>query len=194
MPRNRTITDQEVLEAAIRLVGKEGVGEVTFASLGDVVGLAPSTLVQRFGTKQGLLAAATEHCLQTMGLTFEQAARRHDSPLAALRAGLVAAAGSITSAQEFANGQAFLYLGLTDAVLSQKLQDTLRQMCDEVEVLLKKAITAEEIVPTDTYKLAQVIQAVYEGATITWAVYRQNSIEAWVGELTNEVIKPYIRK
>ena len=58
MPRTRVKTDADVLDAALVVVRELGPAALTFAALSARVGLAPSTLVQRFGTKAGLLQAA----------------------------------------------------------------------------------------------------------------------------------------
>jgi AcrR family transcriptional regulator len=58
MPRNRTISDQDVLDRALLVVRASGPDALTFGALAPRVGLAPSTIVQRFGTKAALLRAA----------------------------------------------------------------------------------------------------------------------------------------
>ena len=55
MPRPKTQTDGDLLEAAHRLIHEEGPDALTFARMSEVCGLSPSTLVQRFKTKAGLL-------------------------------------------------------------------------------------------------------------------------------------------
>ena len=58
MPRKRTISDQDLLDAALVVVRAVGPEALTFAAAASASGLAASTLVQRFGTKAGLLRAA----------------------------------------------------------------------------------------------------------------------------------------
>ncbi len=58
MPRNRSVSD-EVIHATLRQMLAEG-GEkaVSFATVGAAVGLAASTLAQRFATRDGMVHAA----------------------------------------------------------------------------------------------------------------------------------------
>ncbi|HKX72624.1 MAG TPA: hypothetical protein VJM32_01280 [Candidatus Saccharimonadales bacterium] len=191
MPRTRIITDQKVFEAAIQLVSSFGVASLTFASLGQATSLAPPTLVQRFKTKQGLLSATTSYCLQRMESSFKEVVQQNDSPLAALTQGLMSLAGAVTSVQAFANGQAFLQLGLTNPDLAHRLRSTMASTRDEMERLLNSAVVLKELRPCNTRALAQALQAMYEGGIITWAVYQQKPIEEWVGELLQAVIEPY---
>ena len=57
MPRKRSVSDEAILDIALRLAEGQGPAALTFAALSAEVGLAPATLVQRFGTKAGLLQA-----------------------------------------------------------------------------------------------------------------------------------------
>ena len=58
MPRNRTIPDHVVLSAALDIVHTDGPAALSFGTLAERVGLAGSTLVQRFGSRAGLLQRA----------------------------------------------------------------------------------------------------------------------------------------
>jgi AcrR family transcriptional regulator len=58
MPRNRTIPDDVVLSAALDIVHADGPAALSFGTLAERVGLAGSTLVQRFGSRRRLLQQA----------------------------------------------------------------------------------------------------------------------------------------
>lgn len=58
MPRKRSVSDEAILDHALGLAEAAGPAALTFSALSAEVGLAPATLVQRFGTKAGLLQAA----------------------------------------------------------------------------------------------------------------------------------------
>ena len=58
MPRKRTISDDALLDAALRLARVDGPDALTFAALAAESGLAGATIVQRFGTKAALVRAA----------------------------------------------------------------------------------------------------------------------------------------
>lgn len=61
MPRRKTLSDEEVLVAASRLLHEHGPDALTFESLGRACGLSPATLVQRFRTKANLKQATLLH-------------------------------------------------------------------------------------------------------------------------------------
>jgi AcrR family transcriptional regulator len=58
MPRPKTLPDDDVLDAAHRLMHEHGPDGLTFASVAQVCGLSASTLVQRFKSKAGLVQSA----------------------------------------------------------------------------------------------------------------------------------------
>lgn len=58
MARPRTIPDDEVFAAIRRLLAEGGEKAVAFSSVGRATGLAAPTLVQRYGSREGMLRAA----------------------------------------------------------------------------------------------------------------------------------------
>jgi len=176
MPRTRTISDTQVLDATITFVGRHGVDKLTFASLSEHIGLSPATLVQRFGSKKGLLAAVTRYCLQSMLPTLNKAESENVSPLNAVYAAFESMAKAVTTVNEFANGQVFFYLALTDP---------------EMNTLFNEAMKVNEIKRCDTTSLALTLQSMYEGAITTWLVYQQDDVQSWVSDRLTQVIEPY---
>ncbi|MEI5678776.1 MULTISPECIES: helix-turn-helix domain-containing protein [unclassified Mesorhizobium] len=61
MPRRKMLSDEQVLEAALKIIHERGPEALTFDSLGRACGLSPATLVQRFGTKAALKQKALLH-------------------------------------------------------------------------------------------------------------------------------------
>lgn len=58
MARRKTISDETVLEAALQVMVAKGPSDFTLADIARATGIAPATLVQRFGDKHGLVVAA----------------------------------------------------------------------------------------------------------------------------------------
>lgn len=58
MPRTRTIPDDRIFAAVQSLLDQGGDKAVTFGSLAAATGLAASTLVQRYGSRLGMVRAA----------------------------------------------------------------------------------------------------------------------------------------
>ena len=60
MARTRQLSDEALLEAVMPVIFGKGPREFTLAEAGRAAGLSAGTLLQRFGSKQGLVIAALE--------------------------------------------------------------------------------------------------------------------------------------
>jgi AcrR family transcriptional regulator len=58
MPRTRTIPDATVLATVRQLLADGGEKAVSFATVAAATGLAPPTLAQRYGSRDGMVKAA----------------------------------------------------------------------------------------------------------------------------------------
>jgi AcrR family transcriptional regulator len=58
MPRRKSISDEEILDRALPLMAAAGPAGFTLADVARAVGVAPATLLQRFGDKQTLIERA----------------------------------------------------------------------------------------------------------------------------------------
>ncbi|MEL6584001.1 MAG: TetR family transcriptional regulator [Pseudomonadota bacterium] len=58
MPRPRTIPDAQIFAAVIDLIREGGASAVTFKDVQKRAGLAPASLVQRYGSRDGMIDAA----------------------------------------------------------------------------------------------------------------------------------------
>jgi AcrR family transcriptional regulator len=58
MPRTRSIPDTQVFATIQRLLDEGGDKAVSFGSVAKATGLAPPTLVQRYGSRDGMVQAA----------------------------------------------------------------------------------------------------------------------------------------
>ena len=83
-PRRRTKDDAAILEAAGRIIARLGPANFTLADVAREVGLSAATLVQRFGSKRGLMLAVAESARDSVDTCFAAVRRAHPSPLDAL--------------------------------------------------------------------------------------------------------------
>lgn len=60
MPRPKTVSDEDVLGAALEVLANNGMG-FTLADVARRVGLSRATLIQRFGDRDALLLRMAEH-------------------------------------------------------------------------------------------------------------------------------------
>ncbi|HKH74212.1 MAG TPA: TetR/AcrR family transcriptional regulator [Vicinamibacterales bacterium] len=190
-PRPRTIADEKIIAAAAKVIGRVGPGNLTLADVGKEAGLSAATLVQRFGSKRGLLLAMATSAAGSMDACFDMVRAAHPSPLAAL----VAAATDITryfdTPAEVANHLAFLQMDLSDPDFHRLMVISSKKTLEGYRRLLREAADAGELVECDTQRLARAITAVCGGSLIQWAVFRQGTAVAWVRGDVDAVLEPY---
>ena len=190
MPRPRTIEDDAVLAAALDLIGRVGPARLTLALVAQEVGLAPATLVQRFGSKRGLMLAAARRGTD-WSARFGAARSSAPSHLEALVAALCGAAAAVRTPETMANGLAFLRLDLADDAFRAEALAGAQAMQDGIEGLLRDALDAGELADADPTALAVTVVTTYNGALITWAIHREGAIEDWLRARLAAVIAPY---
>src|SRR6267378_8251977 len=83
MPRPKATSDADLLNAAHRVVMRLGPN-LTLADVAKEAGVSAATLVQRFGSKRGLLLALASSGSQGLPEEFARIRAAHRSPLAAL--------------------------------------------------------------------------------------------------------------
>jgi AcrR family transcriptional regulator len=178
MPRPRTVDDAHILAAAAEAIGEHGPAGFTLAAVADKVGLSPATLIQRFGSKRGLLLELAEAGPAWAEAKFRAASARHTSPRKALVAALKAMTASVASPEAMANNLAFLQIDLRDPDFHRLALAHATAFRQEIEATLNEAKQAGELSrATDTRRLAEAIEAVYNGALITWAIHRKGRVE-----------------
>ncbi len=187
MARPRTVGDDAVLDAAARLIGRVGPARVTLAHVAHEVGLSPATLLQRFGSKRGMLLAVARRPPDLDRLFSAPALTR----LEALVAGLVELTRSVSTPEALANNLAFLQLDLSDDEFHAEAERHFEAMRDHVEALLADAVAAGELNGADVASLAETVVGTYNGALITWAVLREGALADWLRRRIDAVIEPY---
>lgn len=178
--RPRTVTDDEILSATARAISRVGPQGLTLAAVAAEANLAGPTLVQRFGSKRGLLLAFSRRASGDPARTFDSARARHSSPLKALRAGLISMVEGIETPEELANHLAYLQLELVDLEFHQHVLEHADAMLGQIQALLADAVGRGELESGDLTRLARAIYCTYNGALITWAVLREGALPRWL--------------
>lgn len=191
MPRPRSITDEQILRAAIAAIGSHGPARLTLAHVAEEAGVSPAALIQRFGSKAALLSAVAAAGAGRAEIAFDDAQARGDGPLDTLGEALVAFAGDVRDRTRFANHLAMLQLDLTDPELRRAAADQAAVVRRRIAELLAQAIAAGQLDHHDTGCLADTVYTAYNGALITWAIDGTGPLGQWVRTRVQTVTDPY---
>lgn len=190
-PRPRETSDEEILAATARVMQRRGPAELTLADVAKEAGVVPATLIQRFGTKRGLLLTLCG--TGPAGVTHQFAAARaqHKSPIKALIELHANCTSFAPTPEAMANGLAWLQNDLTDPDFHAITLAQFHAIRDETKKMLDEAVEARELRDCNTAELARLIQHVNGGAMLGWAVYRQGSVSSWVRRELAALLQPY---
>jgi len=189
--RPRTVSDEQVLAGAARVIARVGPARLTLAEVGGEVGLSAATVVQRFGSKRGVLLAVARHGADTLPLQVA-AAQDASAPAAALIDILVGIAGGIRSSEEFANHLAFLLLDLADPQFQRISRDYTAAVERAIADVLAASQAADELISGDLSQLPRAIHAAYNGALVTWGLAGEGSPAEQVRDQLRLLLGPYL--
>jgi AcrR family transcriptional regulator len=190
-PRPRETSDEQILAATARVMQRRSPTQLTLADVAKEAGVVPATLIQRFGTKRGLLLATCRTAPAAVPKEFTAARAKHASPLKALIELYAGCSGFAPTPEAMANGLAYLQIDLTDPDFHAITLTQFRAIHTETKKLLDEAVAARELQPCETARLARLIQDLNEGAMLSWAVYREGSVAAWVRRDLEALLAPY---
>jgi AcrR family transcriptional regulator len=175
MPRKRTVPDHELLDAALVVVHSEGPEALTFAALAHRTGLAASTLVQRFGSKAGLLRAALGRAWDELeARTAEADAVAGGGPAGVV--GMLVALTAPYEAHDYADQLLVLREDLRDPVLRARGQAWIATLVDAVERRLGGPGTG------------LVVVAQWQGLLTVWGFTRTDRLDRVVRAGLDELV------
>jgi AcrR family transcriptional regulator len=188
MPRVKTLSDNDLLDQALEVLLEKGPGGFTLPAVGRTVGLSPSTLIQRFGSKRGLLdrvlARSTAHLETALQDRPQTGAPRRD---------LVDWVVSLSSPQRT---PAHVAGNLT--LLKEDITDPARRVAAQHHTgLMREGIAAylAAIGSPSPATHARMFEAHWTGLVLQWAmVETDQSIDAWLedglGSLLTLLVPP----
>lgn len=191
MSRPRTLSDEDLLAATHRVVVRLGPN-LTLADVAREAGVSAATLVQRFGSKRGLLLAFASLGSEGTREQFEAIRAKHADPLDTLREVVRCYAQMAPSPEAVSNGLAFLQMDLTDPDFHQPALIGARATLVELQKILDDAVKARRLRRCDTKQLALALHSVIGGAMLAWAVLRAGTAESMMLSAVDTLIEPRV--
>ena len=176
------------------MIGRVGPVRLTLADVGGAVGLSPATLLQRFGSKRGLLLALVERSVASVDRSFRDRRAAAASAVEAVVAAASDMAEHMHTPEELANNLAFLQIDLSDPEFHALALEYSRRVRAGYRALLDDAVQAGELDACDTAALASALQGVAAGSLLNWAIHRDGTVVDWVRRDVEMVITPYARR
>ncbi|GAA3081949.1 AcrR family transcriptional regulator [Kribbella aluminosa] len=193
MARPRLVSDDVILDATREVLAELGPVKLTLAAVGSRVGLAPPTLMQRFGSKRGLLLASAARSPLMVQRLAEEVAGRNSSPLATLRDFALSAVAHIEHREQLGNGLGFVQLDVADPEFRRHALAHSAAIVDSCDRFYRAAMEAGELrADTDVPALARHTLVCFNGALQVWAVNGWGPLTGFLAEQLDLMIAPYL--
>lgn len=173
MPRSKTLTDDEVLDAAFPVIFRKGPADFTLGDVAAAVGLAPATLVQRFGGKRGLIVRAVARDNAKFIQALAQAPRARSAEA------VIDLFWGMTPGQSDEDAFADQLLWLRQDMRDPALNALARERFDALREAIIERLPS---LPIDPPTAARLIEAQWQGALNQWGLYRQGLLVDYVAE------------
>lgn len=191
-PRPRKASDEAVFAAAQRVMMRVSPAQLTLAKIAEEAGVTAGALVQRFGSRRGLMLALMAEFSGGADALFAQLRAEHPSPLGALRGYAERQARMAESPATLAHHLSYLQMDLTDPDFRAHFRRHAEDTRAHLHRLLADAVAAGELRPeTDVDTLTRAVQAVLSGSLFVWAVQPEHSAAEWVRGDLDAVLRPY---
>jgi AcrR family transcriptional regulator len=161
MARPKSKSDDEVMAATMRAVGEHGVSGLTLAHVAAEVGLAPSTLAERYGSKRALLLAAAKSASRLTPPPATPAQAPRDAAVDYL----ISLARHVGDRRAFAHHLAFLELDVADPEFRAAAAGHVAAVLARLESFG---------LPADA---ARALYVAYNGALVLWALTGEGTLE-----------------
>jgi len=185
MSRPLAATNDKVFDAIDQVVAQAGPAGLTLGRVGSVVGVTAGALVQRFGSKQELLAAYARSRHRQMTPELD---RRGRPALNVLREVIRHAIPPAMPPAEHCHRLAFRLLV---PELKPLWATELGGMSEVAVALLDQAVEEGELPDCDTAALASNLVAIWQGAILSWAALGRGDCADWVIARVNSVLDLY---
>jgi AcrR family transcriptional regulator len=167
MPRRKLLSDVAVLEAAMRVITRLGPGDVTLNDIASEAGIAPATLMQRFGDKRGLILKAIEHENLRLAALIETLPR--GAGAASVLALFRLLTPDLADADALADPLSWLRTDMGDPRIGALARERLALVRRAVAVRLPPlALTPDEA--------AWLVMAQWQGALAQWGIERRGGL------------------
>ncbi len=173
MARPKTVSDEAILDAAGRVLRQSGPAGVTFAAVGAEAGLSPATLVQRYGSKDGLMRATLLRAWDQLDISTQVVDELSPADAEGAVALLVALSGDYGDHEQYAEGLLVLREDMRDPALRERGA----RWGEVLAQALGRRLTADEAAQR---RLGRLMATQWQGALIWWGFEREGSVGEYV--------------
>jgi AcrR family transcriptional regulator len=186
MPRSKTLSDQDVLAAAYKLMHEQGPEALTFDSVARACGLSAATLVQRFRSKAGLKQRTLLYAWDRLDEKTARLAATIANTADGAVGFLVALSRDYGGIEAYAEGLLVLREDLRDPVLRARgaaWKDRLSSILDDCFAGVANALPG----------MGLLIASQWQGSLLWWAFDPQGDVDDFVEDSLRRFVAAVVR-
>jgi len=168
-----------VLAAAQAVVLERGPHRFTLADVSKKAGIAPATLIQRFGTKKGLMRAFAKQAAQRAAVREPIS---DEPPLKVLMSLLLKRAAPVADRKAFVNSMAMLLEDIRD----EHLRAAAARQAYATELTIERLLDDAGV--REPEKAARLVYAAWNGALVQWALRGEGSLDRYLRKAITETL------
>ncbi|NHA69798.1 TetR/AcrR family transcriptional regulator [Phycicoccus flavus] len=195
MARPRTVTDEQLLDAAARVLMAGGPDRFTLAAAAAEAGVSAATFVGRFGSKEAIPLLLSRRWVAGLDAELAGCVAGTESPLQRLREVALQSYRDLDHPDTAANQLAVLAVDLQRADLRELLDSGWGIVRRHLARHAAAATTAGELhgAPAPE-RLARVVAAAMEGGCLSWSVRPDGPLVDRLAADLDTILDPYTRK
>jgi AcrR family transcriptional regulator len=185
MPRPKTLSDADVLDAAHTLIHERGPEALTFGRLAQACGLSPSTLVQRFKNRAGLMQSTLLHAWDRLDeKTAKRAAMVPKTAEGAIEL-LVALSRDYGGIESYADGLLVLREDLRNPALRSRGTAWKSSLSHALEDCFSQ-------VPYAPQGIGLLMATQWQGSLLWWSFDPQGDVESFVEQSLRRFVRAIV--
>jgi AcrR family transcriptional regulator len=193
MSRPRKASDDDIFAAIYRVMQRVRPGDLTLAEVGKEAGVTAGALVQRFGSKQGMMRALNERFADSTKGMLDGIRAAASSPLGAIRAYAECFAGMIETPATLAHHLAYLEMDLSDPEMYAQVSKHQRETRTAMRRWVREAIAAGELAKTaNVNDVARAVLTMVGGSMMSYPFFREGTPKAWLRADLELALKQYL--
>jgi AcrR family transcriptional regulator len=173
MPRRKTLSDEAVLDAALKVMFRGGPGDFTLAAVSRETGVAPATLLQRFGSKRAMVLKAVA---RANGAFAEWLARQ---PVERSADAVIRLYQATTPGRDLEDTLADQLLWLREDYRDPDMNALARE---HFRVLREAVAARMPEVGLSPVLAVRLVEAQWQGALTQWGLERRGRLRSFIGE------------
>ncbi|TWP36242.1 TetR/AcrR family transcriptional regulator [Leekyejoonella antrihumi] len=177
MARPEATSDDELLDAADRVLMTEGPSRFTLGKAAEAAGVSAATYIKRFGSKERLFLRLSQRWVVSLDGELTAAVRGIDSPMQRLRAVALHSYHDLDNPLTASKQLAALAIDLQNDEMCGWLHVGWGHVRRHLEGHAQAAVNAGQLVDrTAPAQLARIVSTAMEGGCLAWSVHPEGSL------------------